>query len=791
MAELKNLRPFLQYWDQVANSYDEQVDVYSKLTGAIIHDWVYDYTKDGDLSVANGDLDWITDPSATDEQKLAAFDQWLGFNTTEDAIVPTIEYYLNEHHDEIEQEIQNQELTLENVTDDSAERYMDVLEMINDEPVPDKDRILGYAGSYAYKRDGKWQIQGSHNAFDEPDEKNMGYKFAGNLKDLPDDAPVYAFTNKATAPDGFVGFITTKQELLEQTEDVLQLNGYPTTDHNLYKIAEEILDKSNWEHTGEKAAGIAVNISRYPEDFKLDGPVENKQLEDYIKQFASVADRYGLTLNNMGNIAVDYDTQEVWFDVGLAVPSVESNESHFTYTVFNNVLEAAKAGKLEQLAMKQLAKDAEEMTPDSVQTFGPHEEDLEERIANKYQEISAEIQQDLADYKNLEKQTGPKVISYDMETTGLHPDQDDILKLSIVDGDGNELFNKLFKPTKKDEWPEAEKVNKITPEIAMDHAEFKDWQEQVQRIFDQADVIVGYNQRHFDDRFLAANGIKIDPAKENHDLMLEYAQAVGEPVTLKNGKTQLRWFKLEQAAAFYGHDWGAGKAHDSLADARATAFVYQQMHPKQPVQPKEMVKEYLNYLHQYKPQYENAPMGISTSLSMFKEMSDYLVSQQRTPRYTPRQLQSMVRQGLTELEQTKETVYHDERVEAVKDKILTDDPTDTGGKSYADETTEDFMQTVFGQRLDVDFKELNDALKETGIEPFADPYAQQKLDRAAQVLKTDYAQDQSIKQALDYLHDKKQPLTKRLEMATSIMTGRQAQQPAKTMTKTHKSTRSR
>ena len=101
------------------------------------------------------------------------------------------------------------------------------------------------------------------------------------------------------------------------------------------------------------------------------------------------------------------------------------------------------------------------------------------------------------------------------------------------------------------------------------------------------------------------------------------------------------------------------------------------------------------------------------------------------------------------------------------------------------------MQTVFGQRLDVDFKELNDALKETGIEPFSDPYAQQKLDRAAQVLKTDYAQDQSIKQALDYLHDKTQPLTKRLEMATSIMTGRQAQQPAKTMTKTHKSTRSR
>lgn len=791
MAELKNLRPFLQYWDQVANSYDEQVDVYSKLTGAIIHDWVYDYTKDGDLSVANGDLDWIGALSASDEEKLAAFDEWLGFNTTKEAIIPAIEQYLTEQHNEIEQEIQNQELTLENVTDDSAERYMDVLEMFNDKELLGEDQILGYAGSYAYKRDGKWQIQGSHNAFDEPDELDLGYKFAGNLKDLPDDAPVYAFTNKAVVDSGFVGFTTTKQELLEQTEYVLQLNGYPTTDHNLYKIAEEILDKSNWEPTGVKAAGIAVNISRYPEDFKLDGPVENKPLADYIKQFATVADRYGLTLNNRGNIAVNYDTREVWFDVGLAVPSVEGNESHFTYTVFYDVLEAAKADKLEQLAMKELAENAEEMTPDLVQIFGAHESDLEERIANKYQEIGAEIRQDLADAQNLEKQTEPKVITYDMETTGLSPDEDDILKLSIVDGDGNELFNKIFKPTKKDEWPEAEKVHKITPEIAMDHAEFKDWQEQVQRIFDQADVIVGYNQRHFDDRFLAANGIKIDPAKENHDLMLEYAQAVGEPVTLKNGKTQLRWFKLEQAAAFYGHDWGAGKAHDSLADARATAFVYQQMHPKQPVQPKEMVKEYLNYLHQCKPQYENAPMGISTSLSMFKEMSDYLVREQRTPRYTPRQLQSMVRQGLTDLEQTKETIYHDERVEAVKNKVLTDDPTDTGGKSDADETAEDFMQTVFGQRLDVDFKELNEALKETGIEPFADPYAQKKLDRATRVLETNYVQDQSIKQAMSYLHDEKQPLAKRLEMANNIMTGRQAKQPAKTMTQTHKSTRSR
>lgn len=59
------------------------------------------------------------------------------------------------------------------------------------------------------------------------------------------------------------------------------------------------------------------------------------------------------------------------------------------------------------------------------------------------------------------------------------------------------------------------------------------------------------------------------------------------------------------------------------------------------------------------------------------------------------------------------------------------------------------------------------------------------------VLKTEYVQDQSIKQAMNYLHDEKQPLAKRLEMANNITTGCQVKQPAKTLTQTHKSTRSR
>lgn len=75
------------------------------------------------------------------------------------------------------------------------------------------------------------------------------------------------------------------------------------------------------------------------------------------------------------------------------------------------------------------------------------------------------------------------IISYDMETTGLSRENDDILQLSIVDEQGNELFN----------------------------------------------------------------------------------------------KTPYKWKKLGQAADFFGYDWGAEHAHDSLADAKATMFVYRNL----------------------------------------------------------------------------------------------------------------------------------------------------------------------------------------------------------------------
>jgi len=53
----------------------------------------------------------------------------------------------------------------------------------------------------------------------------------------------------------------------------------------------------------------------------------------------------------------------------------------------------------------------------------------------------------------------------DTETTGLNPAEDEIIEISIVSEDGRILLDTLVKPIKKTQWPEAQAVNHITPEM--------------------------------------------------------------------------------------------------------------------------------------------------------------------------------------------------------------------------------------------------------------------------------------------------------------------------------------
>lgn len=163
-------------------------------------------------------------------------------------------------------------------------------------------------------------------------------------------------------------------------------------------------------------------------------------------------------------------------------------------------------------------------------------------------------------------------IVIDTETTGLNPYDDELLQVSIIDGQGNTLFNSYIKPLYTDNWNKAMAVNHITPETVATAPNILEVKQEISRIINSAHTIIGYNV-DFDLGFLSNIGIR----NENVaivDVMEDFADIYGE---WSEQYGCHKWQKLTKCAEYYGYDWGTDIAHDSLADCKATLYCYQKM----------------------------------------------------------------------------------------------------------------------------------------------------------------------------------------------------------------------
>ncbi|MCR5529873.1 MAG: 3'-5' exonuclease [Saccharofermentans sp.] len=159
-----------------------------------------------------------------------------------------------------------------------------------------------------------------------------------------------------------------------------------------------------------------------------------------------------------------------------------------------------------------------------------------------------------------------EILCFDIETTGLDPLNDEILKLSVVDMAGNVLFDELFSTDHKTSWEDATKVNGITPDMVYGCRKFKDATSEIERVFNDAKSIIGYNISSFDLIFLHNNGIDID-APYMADIMLDWSEVLGifDPNTKEWSNR-----RLSELASVFRYEF---VAHDSLDDARATIFL--------------------------------------------------------------------------------------------------------------------------------------------------------------------------------------------------------------------------
>ena len=156
-----------------------------------------------------------------------------------------------------------------------------------------------------------------------------------------------------------------------------------------------------------------------------------------------------------------------------------------------------------------------------------------------------------------------KTIIIDTETTGLSTTEDEVLTLSIIDGNGHILFDRMFKPERHDEWPKAQSVNHISPEMCEGKMPISAYKEEIESIVNGADVVAGYNHEGYDLPILRSAGLDLHP-KRTYDLMLEYSAFIGE----KRNDGAVRWQSLAKCCARYSVV--NRMPHASLGDCYAT-----------------------------------------------------------------------------------------------------------------------------------------------------------------------------------------------------------------------------
>lgn len=161
-----------------------------------------------------------------------------------------------------------------------------------------------------------------------------------------------------------------------------------------------------------------------------------------------------------------------------------------------------------------------------------------------------------------------RVVVLDTETTGLNAYDDEILSISFTDIDGNVLFSSLLKPKRKRSWPGAQAVNGISPSMVKNAPTFDQVADKVSSFINDNTLIVGYNTQ-FDVDFIFATG-KVEYPTNTFDVMREFSTVHGRT---RRGD-RYRWVKLAECAAYYGYTF---EAHESLSDARATAYAFKSL----------------------------------------------------------------------------------------------------------------------------------------------------------------------------------------------------------------------
>ncbi len=167
-----------------------------------------------------------------------------------------------------------------------------------------------------------------------------------------------------------------------------------------------------------------------------------------------------------------------------------------------------------------------------------------------------------------------RVLFFDLELTGVY-DHDEILSISITDGNGKIVMDTLVKPVHKKKWKQTEKIHGITPEMVADAPKLSDLIPTIKEIFAAADVLIAYGVS------TDYSHIKYiyDTEEERAELRRKTRCASIEFVRFQSEHhPDLVHASLSDAMALLEIEWD-GVAHTSIADTIGCAKVWEKLFP--------------------------------------------------------------------------------------------------------------------------------------------------------------------------------------------------------------------
>lgn len=163
---------------------------------------------------------------------------------------------------------------------------------------------------------------------------------------------------------------------------------------------------------------------------------------------------------------------------------------------------------------------------------------------------------------------------FDLELTGVY-DHDEILSITIVDGNGTTIMDTLVKPEHKKSWKQTEKIHGITPDMVQDASTMKELAPQVREIFNACDHLIAY-------------GVSTDYSHIKYIYATEAEQQALHDKVLCCANEFVRYIhehrpdvvhaSLTDAMACFEIPWD-GVAHSSCADTIACMKVWEELFP--------------------------------------------------------------------------------------------------------------------------------------------------------------------------------------------------------------------